>query len=64
MVGAPGHGKYIVNTVNAYDTQYLRSKICMVGIEAHCMVRVSKSSLAKECKRLFEDNIRSNGTNS
>ena len=31
MVGAPGHGKDIVDTINARDKRYLKEKRCMVG---------------------------------
>jgi len=31
MIGVPGHGKYIVDTINACDERYLKEKMCMVG---------------------------------
>ena len=67
MISASGHGEYIVDDINTCDKQYLRSRMHMVEtpitedgknkIEAHYIVGVSKSSFAKECNRLFEDEI-------
>ena len=31
MICAPKHGKYLMDTINARDKQYLISKICMIG---------------------------------
>ena len=30
MIGAPGHGKDIVDAINACDKRYLKDKLCMV----------------------------------
>jgi hypothetical protein len=30
-IGAPGHGKDIVDGINAIDKEFLRSKMCMIG---------------------------------
>ena len=32
IIGAPGHGKCIANTINACDRRYLKKYICMVRI--------------------------------
>mmetsp|Transcript_86996 Transcript_86996/g.261346 ORF Transcript_86996/g.261346 Transcript_86996/m.261346 type:complete len:95 (-) Transcript_86996:587-871(-) len=65
-IGAPGHGKDIVDGLNAQDKVFLRKKMCMIGtpeakdgaarIAAHSMiVRADGSdermSLAEESKR-------------
>ena len=31
MIGTPGHGKDIVDTINACDKRYLKEEIYMVG---------------------------------
>ena len=48
MIGAPGHGKDIVDTVNVCDKRYLKEKMCMIGtpeagdstkrMDAHVMI--------------------------
>ena len=48
MIGAPGHGKDIVDTINVCDTRYLKEKMCMIGtpevddstkrMDAHAMI--------------------------
>ena len=54
MIGAPGHGKDIVDAINAYDKRYLQEKMCMVGtpegddckkrMDAHAIIREKGSS--------------------
>jgi len=65
-IGAPGHGKDIVDGLNATDKVFLRKKMCMIGtpeakegaarIAAHSMVSGrdgdAKHSLATESARL------------
>ena len=31
MIGVPGHGKDIVDGINAFDKRYVNDKICIVG---------------------------------
>ena len=31
MIGAPGHGKDIVDSINVCDKRYLKGKMCMIG---------------------------------
>ena len=60
MIGAPGHGKDIVDSINACDKRYLKEKMCMIGtpeaddctkrIDAHAMIGDKKSSWAVTCK--------------
>ena len=48
MIGALGHGKDIVDAINACDKRYLKEKMCMVGtpeagdckkrMDAHAMI--------------------------
>ena len=57
-----------MHTINAYDEQYLRAKVCIVWtpevndtknrMEVHSMVEVSKSNFAEQCKRLLKYDIR------
>ena len=68
MIGAPGHGKDIVDAINACDKRYLKEKMCMIGtpeadnstkrMNDHAMIGNKKSSWAITCKILLEDNIR------
>ena len=54
MIRAPGHVKYIVDTINDYDKRYLKEQTCMVvtsevdgstkRMKTHAMVRKKKSS--------------------
>ena len=70
-IGAPGHGKDIVDGLNATDKVYLRKKMCMIGtpeakdsecrMAAHSMIGDAKMSLADEAKRLCEDPKRVSG---
>ena len=55
MTGAPGHGKDIVDTINACDKRYLKEKMCNIGtpeaddstkrMDAHAMIGDKKSNL-------------------
>jgi len=73
-IGAPGHGKDLVDGLNATDKIYLRKKMCMIGtpeakdskcrMAAHSMVGDAKMSLAVESKRLCEDPSRAGGVKS
>ena len=65
MIGAPEHGKDIVNTINACDKSYLKEKMCMVGtpeaddckkrIDAHAIIGEKVSSWAVACQKLLDD---------
>ena len=33
MIGAPGHGKDVVDGINACDNRYMMGKICMIGTQ-------------------------------
>lgn len=67
MIGTLGHGKDIVDAINACDKIYLKEIIFMVGtpevddkpkiIEDHAMVGETKSSLTLTCKKLLKDNV-------
>ena len=71
MIDTPGHGKDIVDGINACDKRYLKSKMCMVGnpqaddcnkrMLPHSMIGNAHHSFAEECKRLCYINGRENG---
>ena len=71
MIGAPGYGEDIVDSINTCDTRYLKGKICMIGtlesddcsksMMAHSMVCNAYYSFAEECKRLCDRSDRDNG---
>jgi hypothetical protein len=73
-IGAPGHGKDIVDGLSATDKQFLRKKMCMIGtpeandgtsrMAAHSMVENASKSLAEECVRLCSDESRIAGVKS
>jgi hypothetical protein len=73
-IGAPGHGKDLVDGLNATDKMYLRKMMCMVGtpeandsekrMAAHSMLEGAKKSLAEECARLCSLPERSGGVKS
>ena len=73
-IGAPGHGKDIVDGINAIDKEFLRSKMCMIGtpeasdgnkrMAAHSMVERASKSLAQEALRLCGDASRQTGVKS
>ena len=54
MIGAPGHGKDIVDTINTCDKRYLKEKMYIIGtpeaddstkrMDAHTMIGNKKSS--------------------
>ena len=56
MIGAPGHGKVIVDAINTCDKRYLKEKMCMVGtpeaddckkrMDAHATIGEKSSSWA------------------
>ena len=64
MIGSPGHGKYVIDGINARDKRYIMEKMCMIGtpeaddkesrINVHSMVGFASCNLAKECKRLWD----------
>ena len=68
MIGAPGHGKDIVDAINSCNKRYLKEKMCMIGtqeadddtkrMDAHAMIGDTKSSWTITCKKLLEDTIR------
>jgi hypothetical protein len=61
-IGAPSHGKDIVDGINATDKQYLAGCMCLIGtpeandsekwMAAQSMVETASKSLADECARL------------
>ena len=73
-IGAPGHGKDLVDGLNATDKVYLRQMMCMIGtpeandsaalMAAHSMVGDAKMSLAAESARLCSDPARKSGVKS
>jgi hypothetical protein len=70
-VNAPGHGKDIVDGLNATDKNFLKQKMCLVGtpgaqnqetrMEAAAMVDGAAKSLAEECHRLCTNEERACG---
>ena len=70
-IGAPAHGKDIVDGLNATDKIFLRKMFCMIGtpeandgacrMAAHAMVGVEKMSLAVESARLCSLPTRESG---
>jgi hypothetical protein len=70
-IGAPGHGKDIVDGLNATDKRFLKGKMCLIGspeandsahrMVAHSMVEGASKSLAEECARLCSDEVRTSG---
>jgi hypothetical protein len=70
-IGAPGHGKDIVDGLNATDKRFLKGEICLIGspeannfaqrMVAHSMVEGASKSLAEECARLCSDEARTSG---
>jgi hypothetical protein len=73
-VGAPGHGKDVVDGLNATDKRYLKQKMSMVStpeendsnnrMSACSMVEEEGKSLAEECARLCSDTSRVAGVKS
>ena len=73
-IGAPGHGKDVVDGLNATDKVYLRKMMCMTGtpeaddgekrMAAHAMIGEHTMSLATECQRLCSLPERSSGVKS
>ena len=70
MIEGSGHGKDVVDGINACDRCYLMGKMCMIGtleiddsesrMNTNSILDSTSCSLAKECKRLCEDEIRIN----
>jgi hypothetical protein len=73
-IGAPGHGKDIVDGLNATDKRFLASKMRMIGLPegsdaenrmaAESMVEGTSKSLAVECARLLSASTRNEGMKS
>ena len=73
-IGAPGHGKDVVDALNATDKVYLRKMMCMIGtpeandsearMRAHSMLGDEKMSLAEESARLCRLPERAHGVKS
>ena len=67
-VCAPGHGKSIIDGMNAVDKHYLRKKMCISGstrcddlrtrMDMFAMKEKYALSFAKECARLCGDESR------
>jgi hypothetical protein len=70
-IGAPGHGKDIVDGLNATDKAYLGGCMCLIGtpeanngekrMAAESMTETASKSLAFECARLCSISSRING---
>ncbi len=70
-IEAPGHGKDIVDGLNATDKRFLKGKMCLIGspeangsahrMVAHSMVEGASKSLAEECAHLCSDEARTSG---
>jgi hypothetical protein len=70
-IGAPGHGKDIVDGINATDKTYLASMMCLTGtpeandsqkrMSAESMTETASKSLAFEAQRLLSLDSRING---
>ena len=73
MRGAPGHGKDIVDAINACDKRYLEEKMCMIGtpeaddsrkiMDPHTMIGIKKSSWAVTCKNYWKTTLESKDLN-
>jgi hypothetical protein len=73
-IGAPGHGKDIVDGLNATGKLFLQGKMCLIGLpeandsskqmDAHSMVEGAYKSLAAECARLCSKEARASGVKS
>ena len=74
-IGAPGHGKDIIDALNAIDKIFLRRKFCMIGtpeaddrncrMAAHSMLNDGvEVSFAEESQRLLQSLDRINGAKS
>ena len=71
MIGAPGHGKDLIDGINASDKRYLKGRMCMIDtlevddcskrIKARSMIGNARYSFAEECKRSCECSDRDNG---
>jgi hypothetical protein len=61
-IGAPGHGKDIVDSLNVTNKMYLKKQMCMIGMpesndtqkrmEANSMTETAALSLVEECAQL------------
>ena len=70
-VSAPGHGKSIIDGLNAVEKYYLRRVMCMSDsmysdnaqrrMNAHSMTETASQSFAEECVRLCSQSDRANG---
>jgi hypothetical protein len=72
-IGAPGHGKDLVDALNAIDKHFLGRKMCLIGTpeanESECRMEAASmiergnasKSLAEECARLCRDPSRQHG---
>jgi hypothetical protein len=70
-IGASGHGKDIVDGLNATDKRFLKGKMCPIGspeandsahrMVAHSMVEGASKSLAEEGSHLCSDEARTSG---
>ena len=59
MIGAPGHGKDLVDGIHASDKRYLKGKMCMIGTPeaGDCSTRIKAHSMIfnahyKFCRRV------------
>jgi hypothetical protein len=70
-VGAPGHGKDVVDGINAIDKRFLAGKMCLIGtpeandrpklMQAASMIENATKSLAGESVRLCREETRVSG---
>ena len=73
-IGAPGHGKSIIDGLNAVDKHYLKKVMCMSGstrpddletrMTMYAMTKDSSLSFAEECARLCSLEQRKHGVDS
>ena len=71
MIRSPGHGIDVVDIINACDKHYRIRKMFIIDtlevdyidsrMNTHSMIGSASCSLAKECKRLCDDEVRVNG---
>ena len=74
IIESPGHGKVVIDGINFDEKRCLVGKICMIStpeadnskqrMNTNSMVGNISCSLAKECKRLCDDEERINNVKS
>ena len=63
MIESPGHGKDVVNRINACDKRYIMRKYVWLVHQRLITKKVGSIScnMVKECKRACDDEVRVNG---